>query len=281
MTDSRETGDRNRERLREMMQQPDDEISLARAALVIAACEYPHLDAARYIERLDQMAGGAGGPLRGETNPLDTIARINHYLYEREGFFGNSEDYYNPRNSFLNEVLDRKTGIPITLSTVYLEIAERLGLPLVGVGLPGHFLVKHPYFGILIDPYSKGRILTEDDCRERMRELMGEEVPFHNSYLNGVSKRHIIVRMLNNLRSIYINGRQFQKALDITDLSFAIQPGSPQERKERAALLVHLHRHSEAAAELKHYLEQEPGAKDAQEIRKVILHLRKNIAHRN
>ncbi len=264
-----------------MMLQPDDRISLAQAALVIASCEYPRLDSASYIERLDQMARHAGGRLVGETNPYDTITRINRYLFEKEGFSGNAEDYYDPRNSFLNEVLDRKTGIPITLSTVYLEMAERLGLPLVGVGLPGHFLVKHPHFDILIDPFTKGRILTEDDCRRRMQELMGEEVPFHKSYLNGVGKRHIVVRMLNNLRTIYINARQFQKALDIADLAFAIQPPSPQERKERAALLIQLRRHSEAVADLNYYLEQEPTAQDSKEILRIVFQLRKSLAQLN
>ena len=281
MTGSPELRDQNRRLLREMLQQPEEQISLARAALVIAASEYPGLDPAKYMQRLDAMAASAGGPAGGEMDPFDTIARINRLLYEKEGFCGNSQDYYDPRNSFLNEVLDRKIGIPITLSTVYLEMAERLKLPLVGVGLPGHFLVKHPYFNILIDPFSKGKILTEADCREQMEQLLGEDVPFQRAYLEGVSKRHIITRMLNNLRVIYINARQFQKALNITDMSLAIEPSSPEEWKQRAALLMHLRRHAEAIADLNRYLEQEPDAEDAKEIRQVLLDLRKALAQLN
>ena len=178
-------------------------------------------------------------------------------------------------------MLDRKQGIPISLCTVYLEIAARLRLPLVGVGLPGHFLVKHPYFDILIDPYSKGRILTEDDCRQQMKELLGESVPFHKSYLEGVGKRHIIGRMLNNLRGIYVNARQFQKALSITEMALAIQPNSPLEWKQRAALLIHLHRHAEAIADLNRYLELEPETDDANEIRQIVSDLRKSLAQLN
>jgi len=281
MPDSSERRDQPRRLLREMMLQPEEQISLAKAALAIAASEYPDLDSAKYIRRLDAMAENIGRGAGDEMNPLGTIERINRYLYEEEGFNGNSADYYDPRNSFLNEVLDRKTGIPISLSTVYLEIAERLRLPLVGVGMPGHFLVKHPFFDILIDPFSKGRILTESECRRQMKQLLGEDVPFHRAYLEGVSKRRIIARMLNNLRGIYVNARQFQKALNITEMSFTIQAASAEEWKQRAALLVQLQRHSEAVADLKRYLEEEPAAEDAKEIRQILLSLQKTLAQLN
>ena len=267
--------------LRQMMEQSEEQISLAEAALLIAASEYPELDAAEYIERLDTMAGNIRQQIKGEADALQTIAGINRYLFEEEGFCGNADDYYDPRNSFLNEVLDRKTGIPITLSTVYLEIAERLKLPLVGVGLPGHFLVKHPSFDILIDPFSKGRILSEDDCREQMTQLLGESVPFQKSYLEAVSKRHIIGRMLNNLRTIYVNAKQFQKALSITGMAVAVHPDSALEWKQRAAILIHMRRHGEAIADLNRYLELAPEAEDAKEIRQVATDLRKSLAQFN
>src|SRR5689334_8183875 len=136
------------DRLRELMQRSEDAVSLAEAALLIAACEYPDLDGQGYIRRLDEMAAAALRHLPQDRNqdrgPFEIIAGINRYLFEEEGFSGNSDDYYDPRNSFLNEVMDRKTGIPIMLSTIYLEIAGRLDFPLVGVGMPGHFLVKYP-----------------------------------------------------------------------------------------------------------------------------------------
>jgi len=270
-----------RDMLQKMMQQPDEQISLARAALVVAAGEYPDLDPAKYIQRLDAMAAAIGERITGEMDFMHVIERLNQYLFEEEGFVGNAQDYYDPRNSFLNDVMDRKTGIPITLSTVYLEIAERLKMPLVGVGLPGHFLVKHPYFDILIDPYSKGRILSEEDCRQQMNDLMGDSVPFDKCYLEAVSKRHIIGRMLNNLRSIYMNARQFPKALLITEMALVIQPDAPHEWKHRAALLVHLHRYRDAIADLNHYLLLEPATEDADEIRKMITDLQRSLARLN
>jgi regulator of sirC expression with transglutaminase-like and TPR domain len=281
MSDPQPPREQSHELLRRMLEQPDEQISLARAALLIAASEYPALDPAKYIDRLDRMAANLGGRIATETNPYDTIARINRYLYDQEGFIGNSEDYYDPRNSFLNEVLDRKTGIPITLSTVYLEIAERVGLPLVGVGMPGHFLVKHPFFDILIDPFSKGRILSEEECRDRVTQLLGEQVPFHKAFLQAVSKRHILSRMLNNLHAIYVNARQYRKALEATELSLVITPDSPPELRQRAALHIHFRKHSQAMADLARYLELEPKAEDAHTIRKTISELRRTLAHLN
>ena len=281
MADFRNHQDRVQNRLAELMRQPGEQINLAEAALVIAASAYPNLDAPHYLRRLDAMAETVAGRVDGETDPFRIIAQINQFLFQEEGFFGNTQEYYDPRNSFLNEVLDRKVGIPITLSTVYLEVAERLRFPLVGVGLPGHFLVKHPYFQILIDPFSQGRILTESDCRTRMEQVLGDSVEFDQSFLDGVGKRHIVTRMLNNLRAIYLNARQYQKALDITGLTLAVQPDSPDEHKQRAALLLHLRRYSDAAAELNSYLEHSPAADDAKEVRETLANLRRTIAQMN
>ena len=281
MPDSAHRPDPVHSRLAELMQQPEEQIRLAEAALLVAASEYPNLDADEYVGRLDGMAAIVSGRVSSETDPFRIISKINQFLFQEEGFFGNTKDYYDPRNSFLNDVLDRKTGIPITLATVYLEIAERLRFPLVGVGMPGHFLVKHPYFHILIDPFSQGRILTEAECQARMEEVLGDSVPFHKSFLDAVGKRHIVIRMLNNLRAVYLNLRQYQKALRITELTLAVQPDSLEERKQRAALLLHLRRYSEAAAELKYYLDQTPKADDAEEIKETLANLRKTIAQLN
>lgn len=281
MPDSANHRDQVQNRLAELMRQPEEQIRLAEAALLIATSEYPDLDAPRYLRRLDAMADTIAVRVGGETDPFRIIAHINQFLFQEEGFFGNTQEYYDPRNSFLNDVLDRKSGIPITLSTVYLEIAERLRFPLVGVGMPGHFLVKHPYFQILIDPFSQGRVLTEAECRTRMEEVLGDSVEFHRSFLGAVGKQHIVTRMLNNLRAIYLNARQYRKALGITDLALAIQPDSPEEHKQRATLLLHLSRYSEAAAELNFYLEHNPQAEDADEIRETIVNLRKTLAQLN
>ena len=216
MTDRQELHAQTRQLLRDLIQQPEERIDLAEAALLIAAGEYPDLDRGKYIRRLDTMAETVRQRIGSTADPRQIIAEINLYLFQEEGFSGNSEDYYDPRNSFLNEVLERKTGIPITLSTVYLEIAWRLKFPLFGVGMPGHFLVKHPHCKTLIDPFAKGRILTEEDCWEQMKQLLGKSVPVHKSYLEGVSKRHIVTRMLNNLRvaRLFTRSRNFPAVWD-------------------------------------------------------------------
>jgi regulator of sirC expression with transglutaminase-like and TPR domain len=147
--------------------------------------------------------------------------------------------------------------------------------------MPGHFLVKHPYFQILIDPFDQGRLLSEDDCRERMKQVLGDTVEFHPSFLDPVGKRHIIIRILNNLRAVYLNARQYRKALEIANLALAIQPASPEDHKQRAAVLVHLGRYSEAAADLNFYLESTPAPEDAEQIRETLAKLRRTIAQMN
>jgi len=269
------------DRLRYLMQQSEEKISLAEAALLIASMEYPALQIAPYLRCLDEMAGRVSARSLQQTDPFQVITEMNRCLFGEEGFSGNSEDYYDPRNSFLNEVLDRKTGIPIMLSTVYLEVASRLRFPLVGVGLPGHFLVKHPYFDILIDPFSQGQILNRADCELRMQQVLGDSVAFHASYLLGVSKLHTVTRMLNNLRSVFLDLRQFPKACQITELVLALHPDSIDDLRRKAAILIELRRFAEAAATLDRYLELAPEAEDTAELKQTAINLRITLALMN
>jgi regulator of sirC expression with transglutaminase-like and TPR domain len=269
------------ERLCALMQQPEESISLADAALLIASCEYPALESADYIQRLDRMAGAVEQRSAHETDPYRTIAAMNQHLFEEQGFSGNRDDFYDPRNSFLNDVLDRKTGIPIMLSTVYLEVARRLQFPLVGVGMPGHFLVKHSYFNILIDPFSKGRVVSEADCAQRMKQVLGDDVPFHRTYLEGVSKLHTVTRMLNNLRNVYVDLRQFPKAVQMTDLVLALHPESTADLRQRAAFLMEMKHYGEAAATLDRYLELAPEQEDTADLKRTAANLRKTLAQMN
>ncbi len=269
------------EELSHLLQLPEEEINLAEAALLIATSAYPDLDCAKYLHRLDDMAQTVAERVSDETDPLQIIKKINEHLYAEVGFTGNSRDYYDPRNSFLNDVLDRKTGIPIMLSTVYLEVARRIRFPLVGVGLPGHFLVKHPFFNLLIDPFSKGELLTEKDCESRMHQVLGDEVPFDKSYLEGVTKKHTVTRMLNNLRNVYMTARQFSKALRMTDLILALHPDSAENLRQRAALLMEARSYSKAIAALELYLKHDPDAEDAEELRQTVVNLLKTLAQMN
>jgi len=268
-------------RLQLLMQQPEEKISLAEAALLIASMEYPSLEYPLYIRRLDEMAQRVAARSPQATDPFQVITEMNRCLFREEGFSGNSQDYYDPRNSFLNEVLDRKIGIPIMLSTVYLEVASRLHFPLVGVGMPGHFLVKHPFFDILIDPFTQGRILNPSDCEQRMKQVLGDSVPFHVSFLEGVSKLHTVTRMLNNLRNVFLDLRQFAKAYQITELLLALHPDSANDLRQKAAFLIELRRFAEAAATLDRYLELAPEAEDTADLKHTARNLRKTLAQMN
>lgn len=275
--------------LRTLMRKPEEQISVAEAALWIATTEYPHLDRASYIARLDALAAPLPERIGAETDPLRIIAAINHRLFEEEGFHGNSEDYYDPRNSYLNDVMDRRVGIPIMLSTVYLEVAARLNFPLAGVGMPGHYLVRHRYFDVFIDPYEKGEVLTIEQCQDRMHKALGQELPFERELLEPAPKLRTVMRMLNNLRNVYAGTRQFARALRIVELALALNPETGGEwevvmstdLRQRAGLLMEMRRYSQALATLERYLELDPKADDAADIRKTAVNLRRTLAQMN
>lgn len=184
---------------------PDDEIDLAAAALLVAEAEYPGLDVAAYLAMLDDMAEAVRRRLEADAPADATLAALNRYLYEELGFRGNEDDYYDPKNSFLNEVMDRRVGIPITLSVIYLEVGRRLGLELDGVSFPGHFLVKWraPDRERVLDPYHGGAELDRDELEDRLRRAIGQETELSDEYLQPANKRQILTRLLNNLRGIY------------------------------------------------------------------------------
>jgi regulator of sirC expression with transglutaminase-like and TPR domain len=197
---------------------PDERIDLAKAALHIAQIEYPDLEIDRYLDRLDTMAREVAAILPTDRYPLKVIQTIDRYLYEELNFQGNESDYYNPCNSFLNDVIDRRTGIPITLSIVYLEIAKRIDFPMVGIGMPGHFIIRpnFPDAGIFVDAFDRGKILFAEDCRQKLMSLYQQDIPFlPPEVLQPVTNRQILFRMLNNLQSIYLNQPNFDRAFAI------------------------------------------------------------------
>jgi regulator of sirC expression with transglutaminase-like and TPR domain len=196
----------------------DREINLAKAALYIAQIEDPDLDLDRYLGLLDTMATEVAQKLPKTRYPLKTIQTINQYLYTEHNFLGNEQDYYNPKNSFLNDVLDLQTGIPLTLAIVYLEIAKRIDFPMVGIGMPGHFLIRPDFEDseIFVDAFDRGEILFAEDCRQKLMNIYQQDVPIlPPEILQPVTNRQILFRMLNNLQSIYLNQPNFDKALVI------------------------------------------------------------------
>jgi len=262
----------------------DEKIDLVRAALTIARTEYPNLDIDAYVDRVDELAGMAKARITEVGDPSETIAGLNHILFQQAGLRGNREDYYDPRNSFVNDVLDRGLGIPITLALIYMETGRRLGFPLFGVGMPGHFLLKHYDIDgqeTLIDCFDRGNILTADDCQRRLDEIYAGQMRLRPEFLFAVSRRQILTRILNNLKSIYLSIRNFARALPIVDLILVIYPRSPEDVKQRALLRYSLGQNRGAAEDLEQYLKMSPDASDADEIRQTALAIRRTLAMMN
>jgi regulator of sirC expression with transglutaminase-like and TPR domain len=201
--------------------QSDRDINLARAALYIAQTTYPDLDIDAQLQLLDEMADEVAKRLPQSRYPLMVIRTINNYLYEELGFTGNHSNYYDPRNSFLNEVLARRTGIPITLALVYLEIAQRIDFPMMAIGMPGHFMIRPDFEDseIFIDTFHNGDVLFAEDCRQKLMNIYQQEIPYLTpSLVPTVTKPQFIARMLNNLQVIYLDRGDLSSALVIKDL---------------------------------------------------------------
>jgi regulator of sirC expression with transglutaminase-like and TPR domain len=209
-----------RDRFQSEINQPEDRIDLAKAALYIAQIEYPNLDIQVYLDALDSMAQGVKERLPESRYPLRVLQIINQYLYGDLQFHGNEADYYSPCNSFLNDVIDRRTGIPITLSLVYLEIAKRIDFPMRGIGMPGHFIIRPDFedVEIFVDPFNQGEIMFMEDCRQKLIDIYQQHIPaLPNDLLQPVGKKQFLLRMLNNLQMIYLNQPDFQRALMIKE----------------------------------------------------------------
>jgi regulator of sirC expression with transglutaminase-like and TPR domain len=251
---------------------PDDAIDLGQASLLIARLEYPDLEVGEYLKQLDQMASTIRNRLRGGEGFTSLVGHLNRLLFDEMGFQGNRREYYDPRNSFLNDVLDRRIGIPISLSTIYIEVGRRIGLPIAGVAFPGHFLVR--YMGldvtteILIDPYNRGVILTEAECRKRIQDTFQGQLTFRPEFLKRVRTREILERMLMNLKMIYQGQRDFHRALKTQQLLLAIHPDRPTEIRDRGLIYYRLACLGQAARDLDTYLKAVPSAPDADELRR-------------
>jgi regulator of sirC expression with transglutaminase-like and TPR domain len=252
---------------------PAEAINLARAALVMGQFEYPDLDVAAYLDRLDYLAEIAGRTIASADLPALMLAQ---FLFDKLGFTGDSENYTDPRNSFLNEVLERRLGIPISLSVLFLEVAQRTGVRAEGVGLPGHFIVRVVLDSgqvIYLDPFHRGAILSEDDCRERVRSLTDGRLPISEAFLNPVNARYILTRMLNNLKNFYTAAGDFYRASKVVERLLILNPGNPSETRNLGLLYGLLGKRRQAVALLEEYLRNWPDASDAAVIKQHIVEL--------
>ncbi|PYV10648.1 MAG: hypothetical protein DMG07_20740 [Acidobacteria bacterium] len=238
---------------------------LDRMALAIALEEYPTIEIDHYLRQLDTLAARTHVLLGQNPSPFDVLKALNEVLFLQEGLRGNTEDYYDPRNSFLNEVLDRKIGIPISLSVIYIEVARRIDFAIEGVGFPGHFIVKHTgqKGEYLIDPFNLGRLLNERECQELLDRVYSGKIAVQPALLSPMGKKAIISRMLYNLKGIYYQKEQFHKALAVVERILLINPGTPSEIRDRGLLLMQTSLFSKALADLEHYLAHSIAPEDA------------------
>lgn len=253
-----------RARFADVVQRPEPEIDLASAALLIAAEEYPQVAPEPYLRRLDELAERARDRGWDEMAPVVMVQEVSRVLFEEEGFRGNRMEYYDPRNSFLNDVIDRRMGIPITLSIVYLEVGWRLGIPLHGVNFPGHFLVRYAgdALQMLVDPFQQGMVRFEDEAQDLLDHVYGGSVRMQPDFLREADRCDILVRLLANLKGTYLNRRDDVRALSAIERILIVRPDSADDERDRGVVLTRLGRDREAAAALQRYLELVPDAPD-------------------
>jgi regulator of sirC expression with transglutaminase-like and TPR domain len=272
---------------------------LAAPALLVARIEYPRLDPEPYLNRLDRMGEEAARVVATEAGtdpPLAVrIDAVNRYLFGELGYSGNREHFEDPRNSCLNEVMDRKTGIPITMALIYIEVARRAGIRAEGVNFPGHFLVRclqdlhtdDPEDGLIVDPFHGGAILNEQDCRRLLQPHMSDAA-FEPSLLARATRRQILVRMLLNLKKLYVKMHSFPQARQTTNALLALQPSSLPDLRDRGLLAYHMSDFSHALRDLEEYLklarlsdQDEDQKKETEQVWEHVKTLRRRVAQLN
>jgi len=256
--------------LERLAQDPAADVDLAHVALLLAADEYPDLDVDSYLARLDDLADRAGPHLAGTLTQV--AAGLAHFLFEEEGFAGNTADYYDPQNSYLNDVLDRKLGIPITLSVLAMAIGRRTGLEVYGVGLPGHFIAKVAHFGeeVLFDPFHGGQLLSLRACERLIESVTGRPFALTPELREPTPPGMILLRMLNNLRGIYTQREDHDRTIRVLNRQRQLAPGDASLRRDLGITLVRARKHGPAIDHLKAYLESAPYAEDAEEVRQAL-----------
>ena len=275
----------------ELLARDDAEIDLARACLLIAADAYPGLDVEGYLGEIERLGARLRGRLPADSAAEERVVALNAFLFDELGFAGNADDYYDPRNSYLNEVIDRRTGIPITLSVLYLELGRRLGLALEGVSFPGHFLVRLRVRGamLVLDPFSGGEAQSEADLRARLQRVIPADatggVPVDalplDPFLEPAGGRQIVARLLRNLKGIYREADQPQRLLEVLNRMLVVSPDAHAELRERGYLYQRMECYRAALKDLQDYSALEPEAVDLDDVRVRVLELQARCARLN
>jgi regulator of sirC expression with transglutaminase-like and TPR domain len=261
----------------------DSRIDLARACLLIAQDAYPGLDVDRYLGEIERMALRLRGHMPQSGGAEERVVALNQVLFEDLGYWGNTDDYYDPRNSYLNEVIDRKTGAPITLSILYMEVGRRIGLPLEGVSFPGHFLVRLRLRGgmLVFDPFSGGAPQSEAELRQRLQRVIPEaaaasvpvaELPL-DQFLEPATNRQILSRLLRNLKGIYREADKPERMLEVLNRMLVVSPDASAELRDRGYVYQRLECWRPALKDLTDYVEREPDAPDLYDVRAKVMEL--------
>lgn len=261
---------------------PDHPVDLARVALLIAHDAYPQMNPWEYLHRLDRLADQIRRRLRGSLEAR--TAELSSFLFDECGFVGNTEHYYDPRNSYLNKVLDRQIGLPISLSLVAMAVGTRAGLPVVGVALPGHFVVKAVGSNgdqVLFDPFNGGEFLDEDGCEALVTAITGRPFDVTPEALAATSPCAFVARMLNNLKTAYLADRSHLRAARIARRLTQLLPDDPTQQRDLGLLLVQSGRFGPAIDPLRHYLTEVSEADDAKDVQKILARALGEVARWN
>ena len=283
-------------RLDELLADQSDRYSLAEACLLIAADAYEDLDVNHYLAEIERMAARLRGRLPPAVNAEGKVIALNQFLFDELGFAGDIDDYYDPRNSYLNEVIERRRGIPISLSIVYMEIGRKIGLPLEGVSFPGHFLVRLGLRGstLVLDPFAGGAPLSENDLRKLLKRVIAgsgraqmrsaddvaAELPL-DQFLEPAGHRQILARVLRNLKNIYREKDETHRQLQVLNRLLMVAPDAHTELRDRGLVYQQLEAFRAALRDLSDYLEREPEAADADDIRAKVVELTSRCAKLN
>lgn len=255
----------------------DSKYNLVEKCLKLAQIlEYPQLDVESNIAKINEIAKSLKVMLSDVKNPTYLISMLNEHLFERLGFQGDTNDYYDPKNNFLNEVLEKKSGIPITLSIIYVEIARRIGLDLRICGFPSHVVVKHGE-EMILDPFGGGRLLTIEDLEEILYQNFGEEIEFLPEFLDELPEDKVLVRIIRNLKNSYAQSYAYDKALRCANMILAVEPDAPDEIRDKGIILERLQKYQEALDHLNKYLEIAPESADVDFILELIRNTREKI----
>ena len=251
------------------------DFDLALGALLIAATDDARIDIEGALSNLDRMAEAARSRIATDATALQQLNAITDLLFGVIGFAGNYDDYYDPGNSYLHQVLERRRGIPVTLSLLCIEVGRRAGVPVLGIGMPGHFLIRHrDEDNFFVDTFNGGVLLSQEECGALLRQATGEAARLEAHHLNPVTPREILARILRNLKATYWDREEFDRCITAIGALMAVLPDRPQEQRDRGVVHLKAGNHRESAADFAAYLEAAPNAADAETVRNALARLR-------